>query len=164
MSKIKRYAMLDTLLKAEQNGEIDDEGIRDEVDTFIFAGHDTISAAITFTLFVLAQHLEVQEKILDEINETKSDSISGELTMNDLNSMRYLDCVVKECLRTYTPVPIISRRLTEDVDMSKKIDDFLTITKSINFRRPHTKERHHHSNTNTKYLPRSRTVSRSRKV
>jgi cytochrome P450 family 4 len=111
--------MLDTLLKAEQNGEIDDEGIREEVDTFMFAGHDTTSVAITFTLFELAQHQDVQEKILEELNEAKASSSSGEITMNDVNNMRYLDCVVKESLRLHTPVPIISRKLTEDLDMSK---------------------------------------------
>jgi cytochrome P450 family 4 len=109
--------MLDTLLKAEKNGEVDADGIIEEVGTFMFAGHDTTSVAITFILFELAQHLDVQEKILKEFEEVKEHS--EELTMNEINSLRYFDRVVKECLRLYPPVPTIARKLTDDFDMSK---------------------------------------------
>lgn len=48
----KRFAMLDTLLLAEQttNNQIDAAGIQEEVDTFIFEGFDTTMTAITFIL------------------------------------------------------------------------------------------------------------------
>jgi cytochrome P450 len=108
--------MLDSLLKAEKNGEINDEGIKEQVNTFIFAGHDTVSVTITFTLFVLAQHLDVQERILNEFNETKT---NGDFKMTDLIGMQYFDRVIKECQRLYPAVPIIARQLSENFDMSK---------------------------------------------
>jgi cytochrome P450 family 4 len=57
----KRLAMLDLLLTAKrEEGFIDNEGIREEVDTFMFGGHDTVSTAITFALMVIASHPKVQ--------------------------------------------------------------------------------------------------------
>jgi cytochrome P450 family 4 len=60
-SKRKRLAMLDLLLTAKkEDGSIDDEGIREEVDTFMFEGHDTTSIAICYALMLLACHRDIQ--------------------------------------------------------------------------------------------------------
>jgi cytochrome P450 family 4 len=60
-SKKKRLAMLDLLLTAKnQDGSIDDDGVREEVDTFMFEGHDTTSVAISYALMLLACHRDVQ--------------------------------------------------------------------------------------------------------
>lgn len=116
-SKKRRYAMMDTLLKAQRDGLIDDEGIMEETDTFTFEGHDTTSAAMTFTLLLLAHHPEAQERIFEEIQTAKLDKSKGyELTIDDFNKMEYLDRVIKESLRIYPPVPFISRELSEDFE------------------------------------------------
>lgn len=108
----KRYAMMDTLLQAERQGLIDEEGIIEETDTFTFEGHDTTASAITFILLLLSHHPEAQQAIFEEIREvlgTKDD-----LSIEDFSKFEYLDRVVKESLRIYPPVPFISRRLSED--------------------------------------------------
>ncbi|KAF9424530.1 hypothetical protein HW555_000341 [Spodoptera exigua] len=58
----RRLAMLDLLLEAEEKGEIDMDGIRDEVNTFMFEGHDTTALALTFGLMLIADHEEVQKQ------------------------------------------------------------------------------------------------------
>lgn len=110
--KRKRYAMMDTLLQAERSGQIDEEGIIEETDTFTFEGHDTTSSAITFTLLLLAHHPEVQERIFTEIKKIQETDM--QLTMDDLSKMEYFDRVIKEALRIYPPVAFISRELSED--------------------------------------------------
>lgn len=112
-SKKKRAAMMDTLLQAQTEGLIDDEGIIEETDTFTFEGHDTTSAGMTFSLVLLAHHPEVQDKIFEEIQEATNGT--NDLTTENLNKMNYLDRVIKESLRIYPPVPFISRTLTEDM-------------------------------------------------
>ncbi|XP_043488653.1 cytochrome P450 4c3-like [Polistes fuscatus] len=60
----KRLCMLDLLISASINSnEIDGEGIREEVDTFIFEGHDTTAVALCFALSLLAKHKDVQKRI-----------------------------------------------------------------------------------------------------
>ena len=45
-----RNNILDTLFEALERGEIDMEGIAEEVDTFTFEGHDTSTVAISWAL------------------------------------------------------------------------------------------------------------------
>ena len=59
----KRRAMLDLLLSAKRNeSAIDDDGIQEEVVTFMFEGHDTTAAALSFMLMLLANNENVQVK------------------------------------------------------------------------------------------------------
>jgi cytochrome P450 family 4 len=115
--------MLDTLLAAETKGLIDSEGVREEVDTFTFEGHGTTGSGLIFTLLLLAHHPEAQEKILLEVKEIQGEKNgSQKFTVNDLNNMKYLDCVIKESLRLYPPVPYLARTLTEDLELGLYIE------------------------------------------
>ncbi|XP_023309982.1 uncharacterized protein LOC108904025 [Anoplophora glabripennis] len=114
----KRLAMLDLLLKAKNDGaDIDDEGIREEVDTFIFAGHDTTSMAICFALMALANEEKIQEEIVEELNDILGDSDKAP-TYNELMEMKFLERCIKECLRLYPSVPFIGRVAGEDIKTS----------------------------------------------
>lgn len=110
----QRYAMLDTLLAAEAQGLIDEEGIREEVDTFTFEGHDTTSTALTFILFLLGTHRDVQEKVYEEISSICAQNDYKPLELAQYNSMAYTERVIKECLRLYPPVSFISRESSEE--------------------------------------------------
>ncbi|XP_058981586.1 probable cytochrome P450 4ac1 isoform X2 [Musca domestica] len=104
--KKKRYAMLDTLLDEESKGNIDHEGICDEVNTFMFEGYDTTSTCLIFTILNLALHPDVQKKCREEIANIGDFS---SLTVFDFNKLEYLECVLKETLRLYPSVPFIAR-------------------------------------------------------
>nr|CAD7614364.1 unnamed protein product [Timema genevievae] len=63
----KRRAFLDMLLETVQDGNLlTDDELREEVDTFMFEGHDTTSSGISFALSSLALNQEVQVNKLDE--------------------------------------------------------------------------------------------------
>ncbi|KAJ9600527.1 hypothetical protein L9F63_026336, partial [Diploptera punctata] len=115
--KRKKMAFLDLLLESSENGgNLTDEEIREEVDTFMFEGHDTTSAAISWLLHTLSINEECQEKIYKELQ-----SIFGESdrtpTMKDLNEMKYLERVIKEMLRLCPSVPLFGRILKKDVQI-----------------------------------------------
>ncbi|XP_038107974.1 probable cytochrome P450 4ac1 isoform X2 [Culex quinquefasciatus] len=107
----QRYALLDTLLASEARNQIDEDGVREEVNTFMFRGHDTTASAVTFIFFVVAEHPDVQQKLYDEIEASRPHS---QYTVKDYNELRYMDRVIKECLRLYPPVPFIGRTVSED--------------------------------------------------
>ena len=110
--------MLDTLLVAEAKGQIDAEGIREEVDTFMFEGHDTTATGLLFIFFLLGQHKDVQQRVYEEIKSLVDASGGEPLSTADFNSMNYTDRVIRESMRLYPPVPFISRDLTEDVQLA----------------------------------------------
>jgi len=108
----KRYAMLDTLLGAEDEGLIDHQGICDEVNTFMFEGFDTTSTCLTFTLLMLSLHEDVQQQCLEEFQNLSEND--DDLSVFDYNELVYLECVIKESLRLFPPVPFFGRDCTEE--------------------------------------------------
>lgn len=113
-SKNKNF--MDMLLSANIDGKpLSDEDIREEVDTFMFEGHDTTTSAISFTLYQLALHPDIQEKIYKEVAEIYENDSKTKMTYQKLNEMKYLEMVIKETLRIMPSVPFIGRTLTEDM-------------------------------------------------
>ncbi|CAG9138746.1 unnamed protein product [Plutella xylostella] len=108
----KKLAMLDLLLQAEKEGKIDAKGIGEEVDTFMFEGHDTTSTALQMIFMLLANNVDSQDKIVDECDRIFGSS-DRSATMDDLTQMKYLECCIKEGLRLFPPVFFIQRMLTE---------------------------------------------------
>ncbi|KAJ9584859.1 hypothetical protein L9F63_020795, partial [Diploptera punctata] len=116
-SEKKKLIFLDLLLETSQNGiHLTDEEIKDEVNTFMFGGHDTVTAAISWTLYMLAVHPDVQEKAYEELESIFQNS-DRPPSMQDLCEMKYLERVMKETLRLYTIAPIIGRELQEDIEL-----------------------------------------------
>lgn len=112
----KKYVdFLDILLLAkDENGEsLTDIEIRDEVETFLFEGHDTTSSGITWILYNLARHPDIQDKVYDEIDDLLSKRDSQCLEWDDMSNLPYLTMCIKESLRMYPPVPNISRELSK---------------------------------------------------
>ncbi|XP_021922017.1 cytochrome P450 4c3 isoform X2 [Zootermopsis nevadensis] len=115
----KRLAFLDLLIEASRDGAVlSNEDIREEVDTFMFEGHDTTSAAISWALFLLGGQPDIQTKVIQEIDGILGPGAEQGITMKDLNEMKYLECCIKEALRLYPSVPIIARQINEDINMA----------------------------------------------
>ncbi|XP_053951793.1 cytochrome P450 4d2-like isoform X2 [Anastrepha ludens] len=117
-SNKKRMALLDVLLQATQDGKpLSDEDIREEVDTFMFEGHDTTTSGISFCLYLISRHPEVQNKLVEEINEVIGTDKTRTIGLSELHDLKYLDCTIKESLRLFPSVPSIGRETTEDVQL-----------------------------------------------
>ncbi|XP_065568203.1 cytochrome P450 4c3-like [Artemia franciscana] len=114
----KRLAFLDLLIEASGNGKyLSDFDIREEVDTFMFEGHDTTAAGIGWCLFFIGRHPEIQERVHEELDLIFGDDPERDFTMADLTDLKYLECCIKEAQRLSPSVPIFSRHATEDIEM-----------------------------------------------
>lgn len=82
-------------------------------------GHDTTAAGSSFVLCLLGIHTKIQEKVYEEIKTIFGDS-DRPVTFNDTLEMKYLERVIMETLRMYPPVPIIARKLNQDVQLSSE--------------------------------------------
>ena len=108
---------LDILLTAvdEDGNGLTDLEIRDEVDTFMFEGHDTTTSGMSWTLYCLAKYPEHQEKVREEVRNV----LDGRelLEYDDLKELKYTQWCIKEAMRLYPPVFAISRLSSEDMEL-----------------------------------------------
>ena len=77
---------------------------------FLVAGHETTSTATMWCLYALSQAPEIQTKLRDELHTLETETP----TMDELNSLPYLDAVVRETLRVHAPVPTTIRVAMKD--------------------------------------------------
>ncbi|CAH1763144.1 4024_t:CDS:2 [Entrophospora sp. SA101] len=70
--------------------------------TFLAAGHETTGTAISWALYLLAKHPEVQDHLRQELLEASSDP-DLETSFDKINSLEYLNCVFKETMRLIPP-------------------------------------------------------------
>lgn len=110
----KKAALLDMLLESEESRNLSNEDIKEEINTVLFAGHDTSSSAISFLLLVLAENPSTQEKVFDEIVSVTDQKENNYISIQDIQDMKYLDLVFKESQRLYSTVPFIERRIEEN--------------------------------------------------
>lgn len=112
----ERDDLLSMLLTAtDEEGEtMSGKLLRDEMMTFIFAGHETTATALTFTWYLLTQHPDVERRLLAELEDVLED---GYATYADLPDLTYTECVLREAMRLYPPVPSVPRETTERVTL-----------------------------------------------
>ena len=103
--KVKRQlAFLDTLLYAmDVSSEIDLTGVHEEVEVFMFAGHDTTTSTLAFALNFITEHQDVLHKCQIELSDVFGASDRNP-TFEDLKKLKYLDACIKETLRMRPPV------------------------------------------------------------
>ncbi|KAF9259738.1 cytochrome P450 [Marasmius fiardii PR-910] len=91
-----------------------------QMATFIFAGHETTAATMSWILYELTKHPKEQEMIFQDIKNVREDTgnESGPLSVRDLEGpgMAHLNRVIRETLRYHTIAPEIFRQAgTDDV-------------------------------------------------
>jgi cytochrome P450 len=104
------HDLLSMLVEArdEETGEgMSDRELRDEVMTFVLAGHETTAVALSWTFHLLARHPDVEACLRDEISRAIGDRVP---TVDDLPALRYARMVVEETMRLYPPLPAFGRQ------------------------------------------------------
>ncbi|KAL1916029.1 uncharacterized protein VTP21DRAFT_6033 [Calcarisporiella thermophila] len=90
-----------------------DSLIRDNVLTMLVAGHETTSALMTWTMYLLDKHPQVQARLLQELADLGIDG-KHPVTVEQLSSMKYMMCVLNESLRLYPPAQAIVKYCLKD--------------------------------------------------
>lgn len=86
----------------------DDKFLRDTILNLMIAGRDTTSSSLTWFLWLVITHPDVEKKILEEINVIIPTSEAGSFKLFDTeetNKLVYLHAAFCEALRLYPPVP-----------------------------------------------------------
>ncbi|XP_022690492.1 cytochrome P450 4V2-like [Varroa jacobsoni] len=118
----KPKAFLDVMLQLYLAGEMSAEDIRYEADALVFAGHDTTSMALTYAIYLIGLHHDVQQKLQQEVDaliEGKNLD-RNDISSEEVRSLKYMDMVLKESQRIYPSVPSIGRVLDDDMQIDGK--------------------------------------------
>ena len=119
----RRLAFMDLLIEQHLNDpdKFTESDIREEVDTFMFEGHDTTAMSLIWTLHLLGNHPDIQDRIHEEIDEIRQQSDDYDQTQNwsqnQLRQMKFLDACIKESLRIYPSGPAIARYTQQDTEI-----------------------------------------------
>ena len=104
-----------------QDQRLSDDDILDNINTFMFAGSDTSSLNLTWTLWLLAKNPEVQDRLREELSTVHCPASFEDLSLDEIDSLHdsiselpYLDKVLKESLRLVPPIHSSLRVATQD--------------------------------------------------
>src|SRR5581483_1815555 len=93
--------LLSILLEAhDRDGGVSDSELVGQTNLLLLASYETTTTALTWTLFLLAQHPEIAHNVADELAAVlKGDAPS----VDQLGRLVLLDAVLKESLRILPP-------------------------------------------------------------
>uniref|UniRef100_A0ACD5W4X0 Uncharacterized protein n=1 Tax=Avena sativa TaxID=4498 RepID=A0ACD5W4X0_AVESA len=109
----------DFLSRFASSGELGAQSLRDVVTSFIMAGRDTTSSALTWFFWLLTNHPDVEERIVREVAAVRASSGSTDaaFSFDELREMQYLHAAISESMRLYPPVAMDSRCCLKDDTM-----------------------------------------------
>ncbi len=112
--------LLDYMLSASdpKTGEsLSVENIRQQINTFLIAGHETTSGLLSFVVFYLMNNPDVLQRCYEEVDRELGSDLDTLPTADEISSLRYVMQVLKETLRLWPGAPFIIRRSREDIEV-----------------------------------------------
>jgi cytochrome P450 len=140
----KHLDMMSMLLDAkyEDGSSMSDQLVMDELITLFVAGHETTSNALTWTIYLLTQHPDIQRKLQEELDGVLE---NRDAHFSDLQSLIYTEMVIKESMRLLPSVwSLNARQANQDTQVSKYLfpkDKVVFISPYANHRNPKYFER-----------------------
>lgn len=85
--------------------------VRDELMTFLLAGHETTANALNWTWYLLSLHPGARRRLIAEVDEV----LDGRPpTAADVDRLPWTNAVISEAMRLYPPAWIMQRAAVED--------------------------------------------------
>ncbi|KAM0548806.1 hypothetical protein ACHAPJ_009662 [Fusarium lateritium] len=113
------FDVLSLLIKSNN---FSDEALKDQLLTFLAAGHETTASAMTWACYLLTKHPEIQTKLREEVR----DALPGSFDDNQvdlagiLEQLPYLNGIMHETLRLYPTVPMTMRQAVRDTRIGEQ--------------------------------------------
>ncbi|XP_055696260.1 cytochrome P450 6a9-like [Lutzomyia longipalpis] len=125
-NNIKRNDFLSLLMQIMKTGKLegDDtdlgkmtfEELAAQTFLFFIAGYETSSSTMTFALYELAQHQDIQDRAREEVNKVLA-KYNGEYTYEACMELKYIDQIIHESLRKHPIVDSLLRSCGQDYNV-----------------------------------------------
>ncbi|MGV9356011.1 bifunctional cytochrome P450/NADPH--P450 reductase [Streptomyces misionensis] len=99
---------------------LDDVNIRNQVITFLIAGHETTSGALSFALYYLTKHPEVLARAQAEVDALWGDAEAPDPDYGDIGKLTYIRQVLNESLRLWPTAPAFAVEPLQDTVIGGK--------------------------------------------
>ena len=122
---LNRKDFIDHMMELRKKNDVSQNGrtFKIEGDTFVaqsfgffFAGFETSASTLTYTLYELAKHPEIQTRLREEIMDSLAEN-DNKISYEMLHKMTYLDMVVSETLRKYPVLGFLDRVCVRDYEL-----------------------------------------------
>lgn len=104
--------------KTEDGEGMSETEVRDEAITLFLAGHETTALTLSYTLWLLAEHPEIQDKVVAELDGVLGDDLPS---AKDMRRLPYSLAAIDESMRLYPPAWTIGRLATQDIELGGDI-------------------------------------------
>jgi len=104
----------------ETGARLDDLNIRHQILTFLVAGHETTSGALSFALYYLSRDRAIMAKAHAEVDTILGSDPDAEPTFEQVAKFRYLRRVLDEGLRLWPTAPAFTRSPREETMLAGK--------------------------------------------
>ncbi|MFF4369329.1 cytochrome P450 [Streptomyces sp. NPDC001594] len=94
------------------------ENVRNQVITFLIAGHETTSGALSFALHHLMKHPEVLRRAQAEVDGVWGSDPDPEPTPEDVGRLVYVRQILNEALRLWPPAAVFEREARHDTELA----------------------------------------------
>lgn len=101
--------------KSKHKRQWTDDELVSQAFLFFLAGFDTSSTLMSFASYEIMLNPEIQERLFEEVR-LHHELTNGKLTYENLKDLKYLDMVVSETLRMWSPFPVIDRLCTKTLE------------------------------------------------
>jgi cytochrome P450 len=105
----------DLLSQLVRNPTLTDDLIRDQMLTLLIAGHDTTTALLAWSFYLLGAHPDMRWRARDEVDAFLSEAPPA---ADDIDRLAFLENVVRETLRLYPPIHLGNRQLVANLNAS----------------------------------------------
>ncbi|EFR04920.1 hypothetical protein MGYG_07922 [Nannizzia gypsea CBS 118893] len=111
----------DIISVALESGNFTEEGLVDQIMTFLAAGHETTSVSLQYGTRILCTHPEVQSRLREEVRakipstgQNRDANGLPHISSSLLDTLPYLNAFCNELFRFYPPVTVTSRQAIRD--------------------------------------------------
>ena len=104
----------------QSGGKLDDTNMRNQILTFLVAGHETTSGLLSFALYYLTENPDVLERAYREVDSVLGHDLTVEPEEREINRLDLVPRILNETLRLWPTAPMFTRTPREDVILGGK--------------------------------------------
>lgn len=108
--------LFDLKAAADEQGQMSREQLRDEVVTLFLAGHETTALSLTWALYLVSLHPEIEAALVEEVRAVAGDAPLG---AEHAPKLELTERVLKETMRLYPPAYVLPRVAAERVKIGE---------------------------------------------